>query len=277
MADARTHERQVRTLRPEPVGWSAWLRDLSAHAPVLVALARKDFHTRYKRASLGILWAVALPVVQAIVLAVVFSRVARFDTTGSYTTYVMSGIFAWTYLAGTVLAASTAIVDGAPLADKVWFPRAVLPLVPVLANAVGLAISVVVLMVLVPFLGAWPGRSVLLFIPGTALLLALTTGLSLVLSALHVYYRDTRFVVQAVLLVALYLTPVIYPADLLGGWESWLGLNPATGVVEIFHAAAIGTTVPARAVAWSGVASLALLVVGAGVHRRHDRLFVDLL
>src|SRR3546814_1751135 len=81
-------------------------------------------------------------------LSVVFSKIARFDTGGwSYTTFVMSGIFAWAYVSGTAMAATTSVVEGASLADKVWFPRAVLALVPVLANGVGLVISLLVLLV----------------------------------------------------------------------------------------------------------------------------------
>lgn len=262
---------------PEPDPWRAWLADVAAHRPVLDILARKDFQTRYKRASLGVLWVVAMPLLQAVVLAVVFSRVARFDTTRSYTAFVMSGIFAWTYLASTVLSATTSVVDGASLADKVWFPRAVLVLVPILANAVGLVVSFALLVVIVPIVGDWTGWRMLLLVPGVVLLVALTTGLSLVLSALHVYFRDTRFAVQAVLLVALYLTPVIYPADLLGRWSGWLDLNPATGVIELVHAAATGSAVPGRSLVVSVVVSLALLGAGAAVHRQRDRLFVDQL
>ena len=96
-------------------------------------------------------------------------------------------------------------------------------------------------------------------------------------SALHVYFRDMKFIVQAVLLVALYLTPIIYPADLLGRWSGWLDLNPATGVVALVHAAATGSALPGRSLVVSVVATLALLVAGAEAHRRRDRLFVDLL
>src|SRR3546814_15260853 len=74
--------RRVLVIGPEPTSWSEWAADLVVHGPVLVALARKDFQTRYKRASFGVLWAVVLPVVQALVLAVVFSKIARFDTGG---------------------------------------------------------------------------------------------------------------------------------------------------------------------------------------------------
>jgi lipopolysaccharide transport system permease protein len=241
-------------------------------------LARKDFQTRYKRASFGVLWVVAMPVLQAVVLAVVFSRVARFDVGGgSYTSFVMGGTFAWAYLTGTAQVATTAVVDGASLADKVWFPRAVLVLVPVLANGVGLVVSFALLVALLPIVGDWPGWQLALLVPATALLLALTVGLSLVLSALHVYFRDTKFIVQAVLLVALYVTPIIYPAELLGRWAGWLDLNPATGVIELIHAATVGTPLPGRSLAISVVVSVVLLAVGAEAHRRRDRLFVDLL
>ncbi len=268
---------RVLSLGPDPDGWAAWTADLRAHLPVLGVLARKDFQTRYKRASFGVLWVVALPVLPAVVLAVVFSRVGHFQTTGSYTTFVMSGIFAWAYLAGTVQSATTAVVDGANLADKVWFPRAVLVLVPVLANAVGLIVSFLLLMVAIPILGDWTGWRILLLVPASALLIGLTTGISLVLSALHVYFRDMKFIVQAILLVALYLAPIIYPADLLGRWTGWLDLNPATGVVELVHSAATGSAIPGRALAISVVATVVLLAVGAEAHRRRDRLFVDLL
>ncbi|MDP1821175.1 MAG: ABC transporter permease [Acidimicrobiales bacterium] len=257
--------------------WRAWVADVAAHAPVLDVLARKDFQTRYKRASLGVLWVVALPLLQAVVLAFVFSRVARFDTSGSYTVFVMGGMFTWSYLSSTVQSATTAVVDGASLADKVWFPRVVLVLVPVVANVVGLLVSFAVLTITVPIVGDWTGWRMLLLAPAALLLVALTLGLSLVLSALHVYFRDTRFIVQAALLVTLYLTPVIYPAELLGRWEGWLDLNPATGVVELVHTATTGSDAPGRSLVVSLVAAVALLAGGAAVHRQRDRLFIDQL
>jgi lipopolysaccharide transport system permease protein len=273
MAEARP----ILVLGSAPVPWTAWLKDLRQHGPVLLALARKDFQTRYKRASFGVLWAVALPVIQAVVMAIVFSRIIRFDTGGSYTVFVMSGLFAWTYFSATVQSATTALVDGSSLADKVWFPRATLALVPVLANAVGLVISIVILVVLLPMLSTWPGWSVLLLVPATVLLFALTTGLSLACSALHVYYRDTKFLVTAVLVVALYLTPVIYPADVLGEWAGWLDLNPITGVVELFHSGALGSPIQWRSLTVSLAMIVVVLIASAAGHRRHDRLFIDLL
>ncbi len=242
-------------------------------------LARKDFQTRYKRASLGVLWAVAVPLLQGVVMAVVFSRVVRLeDATKGFGAIVFAGVLAFSYFAATLTASVTSIVDGAGLTDKVWFPRVLLVLVPGAANLVSLAISLAVLVVALPFLGAELGVHVLLLGPAVLLLISFTMALSLVVSAMHVYYRDVKFLVQAALLLWIYVTPVVFPKSLLGELGPWLDLNPMTGVVTLFHRAAVGGTEAwVRPVSVSVVATLVLTVVGLEAQRRHDRLFVDLL
>jgi ABC-type polysaccharide/polyol phosphate export permease len=265
-------------LTDAPATRAEWVAELRRHLPVLGVLARKDFQTRYKRASLGVLWAVAVPVLQGGIMAVVFSRVTNVGGDG-FGIYVLGGIVAWSYFGGTLGQATTAIVDGANLTDKVWFPRSLLVLAPAIANVVGFAVSLAVALVAAPALGADLGLRLLLLVPATALLLAFTVGLSLSVSALYVYYRDVRFLVQAALLVWLYVTPVLYPKGLLAGLAGWADLNPMTGIIELFHAAflADGAASLARPVLVSVVASVALVVAGVEAHRRHDRLFVDLL
>lgn len=274
---AEVPDTTVLELTAAPPSRRAWLADVRAHLPVLGVLARKDFQTRYKRASLGVLWAVAVPVLQGAIVAVVFSRVARIGGDG-FGAYVLAGIVAWSYFAGTLGQATTGIVDGSGLTEKVWFPRSLLVLAPAIANLVGFAAALLVAVVAAPLLGGALGVRTLLLVPAVALLVAFTVGLSLTLSALHVYFRDVRFVVQAALLVWLYVTPVVYPKSLLDGLAGWADLNPVTGIVELFHEALAGATPSlARPVLVSIVASVALLTAGLEAHRRHDRLFVDQL
>lgn len=272
MADA------VLELDHRPVPWRAWFADVAAHRDVMVALARKDFQTRYKRASLGLAWVVVLPAVQAGVMAFIFSRVVRFDTESSYSAYVMSGILAWSYFAATVTAGTTAVVDNANLAEKVWFPRIVVVAVPAIANLVGLVVSFVLLVMLLPLLGADLGAHTALLLPGLAMVVALAASSSAVLSALHVYFRDTKFLVQATIVVWIYLTPIVYPASVLGRWRPLVDFNPLTGAIEVLHLGATGRwTGNGRALAVSLLAIVVLGVVGLAVHRRHDRRFIDLL
>lgn len=267
----------VLELTGDPPSSAAWLRDVWAHRSVLVTLARSDFHVRYKRATFGVLWSVAVPLLQAGVLVAVFSRFARFEDVPAYGVFVISGIVAWSYLTGTLSTASTAIVEGASLTDKVWFPRALLALVPPLANLVGLAVSLVVVVALLPFDDVDVDAKLLLLPAAVALLVAFVSSLGLVLSALHVYFRDVRFLVQAVLVAWFWVTPIAYPQSFAEDIGPWLDANPATGVVTMFRVATIGAADYQRPVLVAVGTTVALLVAAIAIHRRHDRLFVDLL
>lgn len=269
----------VLVVEGRPATWGGWLGEVASFWPVLVTLARKEFKTRYKGAALGVLWAVAIPLLQAAVLTFVFSRAIRGGIGGveHYGAYVLSGMLGWSYFATTLMPATTSIVDGASLTDKVWFPRILLVLTAPMANLVGLAVTHVALILLLPILGVDLSARLLLLPLAAALLIAFATALSSVMAALHVYFRDTKYLVQAALMVWLYMTPIIYPASLLGRWEGWLDANPMTGVVTMFRLATIGETGWERSVTVSIVATVVLALTAVEVHRRHDRRFVDLL
>jgi len=261
-----------------PASSRDWLGAVWGHRAVLWILARKDFQVRYKRASFGVLWAVAIPLLQAAVLAVVFSHIVSVPSDVPFGPFVFAGMVAWSYFAATTQTSATAIVDGAGLTDKVWFPRALLAFVPCVANLVGLGVSIVALLVIAPLLGASFTPWLVVLVPATILLVAFSVALALVLSALDVYFRDVKFLTTAALLVWLYVTPVVYPQSALGNLGRWLDFNPMTGIVDLFHLAVLGSFEDwHRAVLVTVVTTVVLLVVGVQAHRRHDRLFVDLL
>jgi ABC-type polysaccharide/polyol phosphate export permease len=264
--------------RPEPT--RVWLVGLWRYRSVLWALARKDFKVRYKRASLGVFWAVAMPLLQASVMAFIFSRVGQFGAgqNFSYAGFVLAGMVPWFYASSSVPAETSAIVDGSSLADKVWFPRAILVLVPATANLVTLGISTVILLVALPIVGEPYTVQLLLLVPAAALLVAFVASLGLVLSAAHAYFRDVKFMVAAGMLIWFYVTPVVYPPSALGSAARWLDFNPLTGIVGLFQRAAVDAPVPSgRSLAVSIGTTLVLMVAAVVIHRRHDRLFVDLL
>lgn len=265
-------------LRGETTAPLVWLRSLWASRRLTAVLARKDFLVRYRRASLGVLWAVGLPVLQAVVLAVVFSRIVRVPTDAPYWAFVFTGLVPAMFVLSAVTTASTSIVDGSSLSSKVYFPRAVLPLATVVASLYGALVSLVLLMVAVVVAGE-AGPELVLLVPGVALAVALTVGASLVGSALHVTFRDTRYLLQALAAVWLYATPIVYPLALLPGvLRRVVEANPATGVVELFRAATVGAD-PGWGVslAWSIVWTVALLALGVLLHCRGDRVFADRL
>jgi lipopolysaccharide transport system permease protein len=193
--------------------------------------------------------------------------------------FVFPAYAAWSYFSATLPGASTSIVDNAALSNKIYFPRAVLPLASVLAALYGFAFTLVALLGVCIAFGEYPGTETLLLVPAVALLLLLTSGLALLISGLHVYFRDMRFFLQAALSVWLFVTPVLYPLDQASGaMEVAIRVNPMTGVAELFRAAVIGGDpgwegTVAVSVAWA----LATLVAALLVHRRYNRVFSDLL
>jgi len=253
-------------------------RQLWAARPLLVILARKEFHVRYRRASFGLLWAVGLPLLQSAIVAVVFSRVARFGHAPHYPVFVLSGMAPWLYVTAVLGTGATAIVDSADLSSRVYFPRVVLPLVQVVAGLYGFAVTVAAMVALCPVFGVGLGPRTLLLLPASALLVVLAAAACVVASILHVYFRDVRYLVTAGLMVWMYVTPVIYPAADLGRLRVAVDLNPLTGVVDLFHAATVGGAGPMAVAVWVSVCwAVVLLVSGAALACRFDRVAADLL
>lgn len=263
-------------LTAKPAGVGAWAGSLWSHRALLRTLAAKDFKVRYKRASFGVAWAVLLPLIQALVLAVVFGRLGLDRGDLDYVGYVLAGVTAWSFASLTLNAATGAVVEGAVLTDKVWFPRALLVLAPVVANLVGLAIGLGIVTV-VQLLRGQLGLDVAYVVPAVAVMTALVSGLSLVTSALYVSFRDVRFVVQAATLLLFYTTPILYSPERLGGLADWLPLNPFAGAVGLFQRAYVGDAVSGAELAGTLAWTVGLLVVGVVLHQRRDRTFVDLL
>jgi ABC-type polysaccharide/polyol phosphate export permease len=242
-------------------------------------LARKDFFVRFRRTSFGLVWSIGLPLVQAAVLAVVFTRVIRIQVGYNYGVFVFSGILPWTFFSGTLGSASTSIVDGQGLATKIYFPRALLPLVSVGTSLYGFIPGVLVLIGMAAVLGPGIGPHVWLILPATVLMVTLAAAFGLVFAALHVYFRDMRYILQAATFAWFYGSPILYPLDRVpDNLRPLIEANPATGMIQLFRGAIVGPSgdlaIPALVtVGWT----LALLIAAGALYRRFDRVFVDLL
>lgn len=260
------------------------LRELWAARGLLVILARKDFYVRYRRTALGVAWAVGVPLVQATVLAVVFTHVVGIGrgVAGSqrgYAVFLYAALVPWNYIANAGPSAATAIVDNVALAGKIYFPRALPVLVTAVSAVYPLTIGLVLLLGMSVVVGNGVGPSFLLVFPGAAMCVLLVVCLGLCLSALHVYFRDVRYIVTAILSVGFYLTPIIYPLSRPhGALRHLLAIGPAAGPIEIFRAATVGAD-SSYGLAVAACAGWCVLFGGIGfwLQCRRDRVFVDLL
>ena len=216
-------------------------RALARHRDLLYTLAVHRIKVRYKQSVLGLGWAVVQPLATMLVLTVVFAYIVRVPTGGEpYALLALAGLVPWTCFSNAINSATGSLVSHAQLVTKVYFPREILPLTYVVAAVVDSLVAALVLAGLfVPFGRPFTPR-LGLALAAMFVLVTLVTGLSLMLSALQVRWRDVGVAIPIVLQLLLFATPVAYPLDTVPGRLIPLySLNPLVGVVENFRRAVL--------------------------------------
>lgn len=251
------------------------VRDSFRYRELIWALALKDLKVRYKRSVLGFLWALLNPALLMIVLTLVFSTVMRMNVK-HYAIFLLSVLLPWTFLSQSLAYAVESIVGNGELIKKVAVPKLVFPVAVVVSNLINLLLSIIPLALIVlavgqPFYWTW----VYLPIP-LVILTIFTLGATFLFATANVYYRDVAHIVQILLQVLFYLTPIIYSADMVPASFRWVfRLNPLVYVFNGFRLAVYWGQLPRiQSLGASLVCALLALVVGFAVFRKHQSQFV---
>jgi lipopolysaccharide transport system permease protein len=268
-------------IRPPSRTWrSLGLREMVRYHELLYFLVLRAIKVRYKQTIFGAGWAVLQPLLAMAAFTLVFGRLAHLPSDGlPYAVYTYVALVPWTYFANALNQASNSLVDNERLLTKVYFPRALLPLAPILAGLIDMAVALVVLFGLLAVYGV-PISGNVWALPVFALLAVLTAfAVGLWLSALNVRYRDVRNTLPFLIQFWLFVTPIAYSSGLVPSrWRPWYGLNPMVGVVDGFRWSLLGARgALGSAVIVSAVAMLALLVGGLSYFRRTERTFSDIV
>lgn len=270
----------VTVIRPAR-GWvSLDLRELWHYRELLYFLVWRDVKVRYKQTVLGAAWAILQPVATMVVFTLFFGRLAGVPSDGiPYPLFSLAALVPWTFFSTGLVQSSNSLVGSQQLITKVYFPRLAIPIASVLAGVVDFALAFVVLVGVMFAYKTVPGVRVVWIVPLLTLAFATALGVGLWLAALHVRYRDVRYVLPFFVQLWLLATPVAYPSSLLAEpWRTLYGINPMVGVVEGFRWALLGTaTPPGPAVAVSTLVAVALLLGGVVYFRRTERTFADVI
>jgi ABC-type polysaccharide/polyol phosphate export permease len=213
------------------------LREVIRYRDLVLQLVRRDVLTRYKRSLLGVAWTLINPLGMMIVLTLVFSQVFRFGGTQDYPVFVLSGLLAWTFFSQTTTAAMVNLVWGGGMLNRIYIPRASFALAAIGTGLVNIIISLVPLLLVMVVTGV-PVHLSFLFLPVPILFLAaFSLGLGLLLSTVAVYFPDVKEMYQIVLTAWMYLTPIIYPVEVIPEAYRTLitTLNPMYHLVELFR------------------------------------------
>jgi lipopolysaccharide transport system permease protein len=266
----------------EPTGGAMrfGVRELWAYRELLYFLIWRDLKVRYAQTVLGVAWAVVQPLLTTVIFTVVFGRLARVPSDGiPYPVFALAALVPWTYVSTAYSAAGTSVLNNANLITKVYFPRLVVPLAPVGAAAVDLAVGLVLLAVALVAYGLTPRPWALAVVPLALVAFALTAaGVGCWVSALSVQYRDVKVLVPFVTTTWMYVSPVVYPLSRVPErWRVVYALNPLAGTLDGFRAALVGRPIAWEPLAVSVAAAVAIFVSGAVYFRRTERVFADIV
>jgi lipopolysaccharide transport system permease protein len=262
-------------------GWAAIrLDELWEYRELLYFLTWRDVKVRYKQSIIGAGWAIAQPLLTAVVFSLFFGRLVGVPSDGlPYPMFAMAALVPWTFFANSLTQASNSIVTSANLIQKIYFPRLVLPISAAAGAALDFAIAFAVLVGMMAVYGIHPTMR-LAVVPLLALLVMVTSlGVGISLAALHVQFRDVKHVVPFLVQIWLFSTPVAYPTSLVPeAWRLLYGLNPMVGVVEGFRWALLGSPVSVGGlIAVSAAASVLMLIGGVFYFRRVEITFADVV
>jgi ABC-type polysaccharide/polyol phosphate export permease len=250
------------------------IRNIYHYRELIWALALKELKIRYKRSFLGFLWALLNPLLQMVVLSLVFSTVLRIPIP-HFAVFLISVLMPWTFFSQSLSYAADSIVNNSDLIKKVRVPKIVFPVAALTSNMVNLLLSLIPMLMIVIVLHN-PVYFTWFYLPVPLLALTLLTlGLSLMLATLNVYYRDVSHILQIVLQIWFYVTPIIYPIEAFGKYQWLFKLNPVLYALNGFRMAVYKGAVPsAQSVVASFVCGIIALMIGYAMFRRNQDEFV---
>ncbi len=219
------------------------LREISRYKYLLLQLVRRDILARYKRSVLGVAWTMLNPLGTMVILSFVFSQV--FSSVKSYPAYVLSGLLAWTFFSQSTHASMIGLVWGGSLIQRIYIPRTAFGVSAIGTALVNLLISLVPLLAVMLFTRV-AIHITILYLPISILLLAcFALGVGLILSTVAVYFPDVAEMYQILLLAWMYLTPIIYPKEILpSNFHLILELNPMYYLVNLFRIPLLDGRIP---------------------------------
>jgi ABC-type polysaccharide/polyol phosphate export permease len=211
------------------------LKDLFRFKDLIVQLVRRDIVARYKRSALGILWTMLNPLGTMIILSIVFSQL--FDMRGTYPAFIITNLVAWNFFSQTTSASLTTMMWGSDLFQRIYLPRTAFVISTIGTGLINILFSLVPLF-LIFIVTSVQLKPILIFLPLAIIALAaFALGLSLIVSVFAVFFPDISEMYPIILSAWMYLTPIIYPENLLEGvLNGWvLKINPLYHQIKLFR------------------------------------------
>jgi len=257
-----------------------YLKELWDYRELFVIFAWRDLKVRYKQTLIGAGWAIFQPLFSMFIFTFFFGNLAKIPSGGlPYSLFVLIGLVFWTYFSGILSNASNSLIENENIVKKIYFPRVILPLSKIITCFVDFVIAFVMLILVALYFNKIPNYQALIYIPLGIIIASLAaSGSGLFLSAFNVKFRDVRYALPFFIQMLIFLTPVIYPLNIVRpSFKYLLALNPMTGVIESVRTVFEGGVIGWDTLGISLASSIVIFIIGLNYFRATENYFADIV
>lgn len=252
-------------------------KELYQYRELLKTNVHKEIRGKYKGSVLGVLWSFLNPLLMVTVYAIVFPYLLHMKDMDNYLVFLITGVIPWVFFTAVVTSGCNCVWTNGGIIKKVYFPRAILPISVVCAALINFLISCIIILIFVFFSGIGLTLNIL-WLPLIALIQSiLSLGILFVLSAVNVYVKDVEYLVQFIMNLVFYATPIIYNVSMFPAKFRWiLYLNPMAHLIDAYRAIFYYGTMPnLQSLGIIGAVSVVVLILGFMVFSKLEKGFAE--
>lgn len=248
-------------------------------ADLLMMITWRDIRIKYKQSVMGLMWAILMPgliVAAGLLVQLGMSHLSGRPFTIDRLAAICVKSLPWAFFVGGLRFATNSLVSNANLITKINCPRVVFPISAVLSALFDLLVALAPLVIILAFTGVRPMVTQWWALPLMLFMVLFVAGLGIAASAVNLFFRDIKYLVEIVLTFAIFFTPVFYSADLFGPWRDVLLLNPVAPLLEGLDQAVVhGVTPSLPWVAYSAIVSIGTFLGAWVMFHRLEPSFAD--
>ncbi|HEY5751331.1 MAG TPA: ABC transporter permease [Chryseolinea sp.] len=259
------------------------LSELWSYRELFYFFTWREVKVKYKQTALGVIWVVLQPLIMVTIFSFFFGNALKNDNFLGlpYPVFVFSGLLLWNFFSSSVNSAGNSMLTNAPIIKKIYFPRIIIPVSALLVSGVDFIVAFVAFVATLIYYQVHVDLlALIIFWPLAMVFLLLgTLGISCGLAALNVKYRDFRYIIPFGLQIALFVSPVIYPASNISTpWVGYvLALNPMYAAINFFRVPLTGMSEMNFALMMiSSVSAILFLVLGIYYFKKTEAFFADI-
>ncbi|MFZ2206614.1 MAG: ABC transporter permease [Microgenomates group bacterium] len=241
-------------------------------------LANREITQRYKQSVLGYAWVILNPLFQLVVMSFVFGQILKVYSLGvPFIIFLSVALLPWNLFAASLSSSTNVLIGNSSLITKIYFPREILVYSAIMAKTVDFLFSCLVLIVFL-IIFQIPITSSIFWIPVIFLIQAIfMIGISLILSALNLFYRDIQYLLNLVLLLWMYLTPIMYPVEVIPAQYRFIfSLNPMAVIINAYRQVILAHAAPnLGSLGMAFIISLIVFFIGFFTFKKLEGQFAD--